>query len=243
MYMVMNGRLQATNSENNGVETMKREYGKGEGVGAIELMTRRPRQDTVKAVRTTEMIRIQAASFRTLAATSPKIALQISQHIAKGAASLIECSEATSDSNNLPVSKRSIRTIALIPLGTDGIIESFCADLAQSIVEIGLEHAGNISILDFPTIVRFLGPDLFDRGGSVKLAGYLGHLEDRMRVVFYIPDFDPHSKWTQICISQASLEDSRIRMITNSPWSRLTIYCLLGPQMMIRKSVLSSTGS
>jgi lysophospholipid hydrolase len=66
MYIVINGRLRAiTESEEGGVNIVA-EYGQGDTVGELDVITNTPRRTTLHAIRDSELIRIPQTLFNAI---------------------------------------------------------------------------------------------------------------------------------------------------------------------------------
>ena len=69
-YIVINGRLRAiAESENGGVKIVG-EYGQGDSVGELDVITSSRRHTTVHAIRDTELIRMPQTLFNAISARS-----------------------------------------------------------------------------------------------------------------------------------------------------------------------------
>ena len=67
-YIVINGRLRAiSENEDRGV-TILGEYGQGDTVGELDVITTSPRRNTVHAIRDTELIRMPQTLFNAVSA-------------------------------------------------------------------------------------------------------------------------------------------------------------------------------
>jgi lysophospholipid hydrolase len=67
-YIVINGRLRATAETENGGFTVVGEYGQGDTVGELDVITSSPRRNTVHAIRDTELIRMPQTLFNAISA-------------------------------------------------------------------------------------------------------------------------------------------------------------------------------
>ena len=65
-YIVINGRLRAFTEKDNGVITITAEYGQGDTVGELDVITSSPRSNTVHAIRDTELIRMPQTLFNAI---------------------------------------------------------------------------------------------------------------------------------------------------------------------------------
>lgn len=64
-YIVINGRLRAISEGKDGV-AIKGEYGQGDTVGELDVITSSPRRNTVHAIRDTELIRMPQTLFNAI---------------------------------------------------------------------------------------------------------------------------------------------------------------------------------
>jgi CRP-like cAMP-binding protein len=176
---------------------LQKQYGRGEGVGAVEMMTCRPRTSTLRALRVSEVIRIQMASLQNISFSHPRMMLQIARLVAQSSYS----------EHTLSASERqsSIKTLAVVPLSSSISGEDFCSNLMESIVNTGIKHQDNITILTSGIISQILGDEVLKKKGEPRLTGYLGHLEERMALVIFIPDEDVNSVWTEACIDYVNV--------------------------------------
>ena len=67
-YIVINGRLRAITEKENGGITIVAEYGQGDTVGELDVITSSPRRNTVHAIRDTELIRMPQTLFNAISA-------------------------------------------------------------------------------------------------------------------------------------------------------------------------------
>lgn len=194
MFVVMTGRLQVSVEVKN-VSRLIGEVSAGECLGEMAVLGSTNRSETVTALRFTELIEISKERFEKLSANYPALVMGISRL-------LNERLRRTTVSTN--GSGHGIRTIAVLPAGSNASIESFCKSLTTA-----LEAHGT---------TRHLYPDQFseDLGGEqlartpkedpqcVRLTSVLDELEELSRFVIY--ESEPGtSQWTQHCIERADL--------------------------------------
>ena len=67
-YIVINGRLRAISESSNGKVKIEGEYGQGDTVGELDVITSNPRRNTVHAIRDTELIRMPQTLFNAISA-------------------------------------------------------------------------------------------------------------------------------------------------------------------------------
>jgi CRP-like cAMP-binding protein len=67
-YIVINGRLRAIEDTTDGGVRFVGEYGQGDTVGELDVITSSPRRNTVHAIRDTELIRMPQTLFNAISA-------------------------------------------------------------------------------------------------------------------------------------------------------------------------------
>jgi len=208
IYIVLNGRLRAIFEKTDGSMRVVGEYGQGESVGELEVMTESARPATLHAIRDTELAKFPKSLFNSLALEHPGITIKISKIIAQRMRALIEDplfeqgkdKKSAAMSNNVS-SSLNLRTIAILPV-TGGVpVVEFGSRLLNALTQIGVVNG--VTSLNQSAILNHLGRHAFSRMGKLKLSQYLADLEERYGMLLYIADTNVNSPWTQTCISQA----------------------------------------
>ena len=65
-YIVINGRLRAITENEDGEVNVVAEYGQGDTMGEIDVITDTPRKNTLHAIRDTELIRMPRTLFNAI---------------------------------------------------------------------------------------------------------------------------------------------------------------------------------
>jgi hypothetical protein len=205
IYIVLNGRVRTLTTTHEVVG----EYGRGESVGELEVLTDQKRGSTLHAIRDTELARFPKTLFNALALEHPRISMQIYKMIANR----------MKPPNTLSAAKSTVnlRTVGILPVRHGIPIMEFAKNLQRGIaagVGVGCQ------LLNQERVLETLGRHAFNRMGKLKLAGWLGELEERWDMVLYVADTGVNSPWTQTCISQVfqSPEVANIRR---------TVFCWL----------------
>ena len=207
IYIVLNGRLRAILERDDGDMRVVGEYGQGESVGELEVLTESPRPATLHAIRDTELAKFPKTLFNSLALEHPGITIKISKIIAQRMRALIEDPfeqgkekmSATSKQN--PTSTMNLRTTAILPVTAGVPVVEFGSRLLSALTQIGV--ANGVTSLNQAAILNHLGRHAFSRMGKLKLSQYLADLEERYGMLLYIADTNVNSPWTQTCITQA----------------------------------------
>ncbi|KAI8823453.1 uncharacterized protein EV422DRAFT_565397 [Fimicolochytrium jonesii] len=212
IYIVLNGRLRSIverTKEGKGEQAsfeILAEYGQGESVGEMEVLTDGRRPATVHAIRDTEIAVMPNTFFNALALRHPEITIAISRLIAsRSRSSLIhDRSYRGSDGISRPISKKNpvnvnMRTVAILPVNGLVPITDFAREL-----QTAMDHVGaTVTVLNTGSVMTALGKHAFTRIGRLKLTSWLADQEESHRMVIYVADGAANSPWTQRCVRQA----------------------------------------
>lgn len=75
-YIVINGRLRAITEKENGAVNIVAEYGQGDTVGELDVITSSRRRNTLHAIRETELIRMPQTLFNAISSRNPRTTAQ-----------------------------------------------------------------------------------------------------------------------------------------------------------------------
>ena len=220
IYIVLNGRLRGVLDDKNGKMQVVGEFGQGESVGELEVLTETTRPATVHAIRDTELARFPKTLFNSLALEHPGITIQISKIIASRMRSLIDnplkgemagyspagITDRTTASSASPVKRGTnstvnLRTVCILPVTAGVPVAEFGNRLSSALQQVGI--ANGVTLLNQAVVLSHLGRHAFSKMGKLKLSGYLADLEEKFGMVLYVADTNVNSPWTQTCISQA----------------------------------------
>lgn len=232
------------------------EYGHGQSIGEVEVLTASKRNSSLIAVRDSETARIPRTLFELLSLLNPAIMVKVSRIVAKrvmeskdhdtfvGTAAVITSSRA-SELN------AEYKTITILPSACGLPVKEFADRLVLALRAIGR----NVIALDQTTTLKHLGRHAFDeRLSHLKLSGYFTYLEEKYETIVYVCDTPLKSKWTSTCISQgdcilllADADDDECatyvgdyeRLLLKLKTTARTDLCLLHPD----KSVLPGSTS
>lgn len=209
IYIVLNGRLRAIQENEDGTMRVVGEFGQGESVGELEVMTESTRPATLHAIRDTEVARFPKTLFNSLAQEHPAITIQISKIIASRMRQLIDdplSEQARPDRAGSSPAKRvsstiNLRTVCVLPVTAGVPVMDFSHRLSTALTQIGTPNG--VTVLNQSAILNHLGRHAFSRMGKLKLQGYLADLEEKYGMVLYVADTNVNAPWTQTCITQA----------------------------------------
>jgi predicted acylesterase/phospholipase RssA len=204
LYVLVSGRLRATTQppvetacdgdagQAESPEHVVGEYGRGEMVGELEVLSGERRSLTVRAVRDSELVSLSRAELVRLASAHPEVMWHINRVIAHR---LRE--EYTGDGRV----HNTLVTFALLPLGGAGPAADFAHELTGALSAFGPALHLTAAMLD-----DALGPGAAqieqDDEHDPQIVAWLNEREARYRFVLYQadPDLTP---WTRRCIRQA----------------------------------------
>ncbi|RDB28383.1 Lysophospholipase NTE1 [Hypsizygus marmoreus] len=201
-YIVINGRLRAITESETGAVTIVGEYGQGDSVGELDVITSSPRRNTVHAIRDTELIRMPQTLFNAISARNPQTTAQILRMIASRVRDEVDSSsnaQARNSTAELGHNNANLKTVAILPVSRSVPIDAFARKLQSALEGIG----ASTSFLNQASISSHLGRHAFTRMGKLKAAGWLADQEQKYRTVLYVADSPVNSSWTQTCIRQA----------------------------------------
>ncbi|KAF9502205.1 patatin-domain-containing protein [Pleurotus eryngii] len=204
-YIVINGRLRAiTESDKPGKGmTIVAEYGQGDTVGELDVITSSRRRTTVHAIRDTELIRMPRTLFNAISARNPQTTAQLLRMIASRVRDELDSSTTTqarkASQAELGHNNTNLKTVAVLPVTRQIPVEAFARKLHAALEAMG----ATTSYLNQASVSSHLGRHAFTRMGKLKSAGWLADQEQRYRIVLYVADSPVNSSWTQTCIRQA----------------------------------------
>ncbi|KAH8590264.1 hypothetical protein B0O99DRAFT_691705 [Bisporella sp. PMI_857] len=242
IYIVLNGRLRlVVNNEEAGMKVVG-EYGQGESVGELEVLTESTRPATLHAIRDTELAKFPRTLFNSLAQEHPGITIKISKIIASRMRALVEDpvfvqgkKESSTATNDKVSSTVNLRTVTILPVAANVPVAEFGSHLVTALNQIGATNG--VTSLNQAAIFSHLGRHAFSRMGRLKLSQYLADLEEKYGLVIYVADTNVNSPWVQTCISQADCI-LLVGLATESPEIGEYERFLLGMKTTARKELV-----
>ncbi|KAG2204435.1 hypothetical protein INT47_005226 [Mucor saturninus] len=230
IYMVLHGRLRTIHEKNEGDLEILGEFGQGDSVGELEVLTGVPTSSTLHAIRDTELARMPKTLFNALALRHPEITLQISRMVAFRSLQLAMNRKSPSEMQNPNVfhlksdadasaaissitsggpnkfpelygrNNVNLKTIGIIPVNSSVPVTEFAESLKAELL-----HAvgATCALLNSATVTSVMGKYAFSRLGKLKMASWLAEQEEKYRIVLYLADSGVTSQWTRTCIRQA----------------------------------------
>ncbi|KJE89701.1 neuropathy target esterase, variant 1 [Capsaspora owczarzaki ATCC 30864] len=206
ILIVLNGRVRSVvRRENSDKKEFLADFGRGEIVGELEVLTTSPRATSMHAVRDTELAKIPTGLFRMIQRQHPQVVAHFSRLLGKrllgNYTSGVQSATAPKISRTNPkegtaAATRNLATVAIIPASPDVPLSEFCRKLAAALQPIGPSLLLNANV-----VRNLVGETAFD-AHEYRLVSWLGQQEEQHRIVLYEADSSMTS-WTQRCIRQA----------------------------------------
>jgi len=192
LYIVLAGRLRVIGPADRRREAVVEEIGRGQPIGMTSLLTRRPRNATVVAVRDTDLARITASTLRWFTERHPAASIPIMAELADRLERATVAPLAAGD-----------RAATFAVLGHAGVdATAFAAMLSKTLAGHGrvivLTSADTISVV--PESGALLDPDT--EAAWKPLHHWLEEREAAHDVVIYVADATL-TTWTDQCLRQA----------------------------------------
>ncbi|CAB3386874.1 Hypothetical predicted protein [Cloeon dipterum] len=195
-YVVLSGRLRSVITHANGKKELVGEYGKGDLVGIVEMVTKTKRSTTVMAVRDTELAKLPEGLFNAIKLRFPIVVTRLISllgHRILGSWQKPSIGRAI-DSRPTQV---NLSTVAVVGSSDDVPLTAFSHELFHA-----LAATGHCLRLTSDAIRKSQGMSILDPNNEYRLTSWLAQQEDQHRIVLYQCDTSM-SAWSQRCIRQA----------------------------------------
>uniref|UniRef100_A0A8C9DG82 lysophospholipase n=1 Tax=Prolemur simus TaxID=1328070 RepID=A0A8C9DG82_PROSS len=205
-YIVLSGRLRSVIRKDDGKKHLAGEYGRGDLVGVVEMLTHQARATTVHAIRDSELAKLPAGALTSIKRRYPQVVTRLIHLLGEKILGSLQQGPATGhplglhaagskwDSGN-PAGNLS--TVATMPVSEDVPLTAFALELEHALSAIGPTLR-----LTSDNIKQRLGSAALDSTHEYRLSSWLGQQEDIHRIVLYQAD-GTLTPWTQRCIRQA----------------------------------------
>jgi predicted acylesterase/phospholipase RssA len=192
LYIVLGGRLRVL-PETNGAETRAVELGRGEIVGELGLVTRRPRTRSVCAVRDTYLGRLSVPSYDRLLVKFPQEVMGVfASRVALRVEQMMEGHQRLSS---------RITNIAIVPASPGPEFKTFCVEFCDALSAYGPVARVSSRIVDLAFGAEGFAQTSDWDGNRVRFMEWLNRLENDHTYVVYEADADL-TPWTERCVRQ-----------------------------------------
>jgi lysophospholipid hydrolase len=199
-YIVLSGRLRSVITRPNGKKELVGEYGKGDLVGLVEVITQTPRSTTIMAVRDSELAKLPDGLVEAIKIKYPVVVTRLIHLLGHRLLGSLQKpgsqSLSAAEIGSRPTGS-NFSTVALLSVTDEVPLQAFTMELYHALTSIGA-----VSHLTSELIRKSLGPTALEKQSEYRLCSWLAQQEDQHRIVLY--QCDAHfSAWTQRCIRQA----------------------------------------
>ncbi|XP_058809810.1 neuropathy target esterase sws isoform X2 [Phymastichus coffea] len=203
-FIVLSGRLRSVITYENGKKELVAEYGKGDLVGIVEMVTQTPRSTTVMAVRDSELAKLPEGLFNVIKLRYPIVVTRLIRllgHRLLGTWKQGPSNNGSRESRQTAVDSRpsqvNFSTVAIVPVSDDVPLTAFTYELYHSLCAIG-----PCLRLTSDVIRKTLGTSIMEPMNEYRLTSWLAQQEDQHRISLYQCD-STYTLWTQRCVRQA----------------------------------------
>lgn len=201
-FIVLSGRLRSVITHSNGKKELVGEYGKGDLVGIVEMVTQTKRSTTVIAVRDSELAKLPEGLFNAIKLRFPIVVTRLINLLGhrilgswqKPTMSTMRRNSACVDSRPMQL---NFSTVAIVAISDDIPLTAFTYELYHCLCSIGPTLR-----LTSEVIKKVLGSSILDPNNEYRLTSWLAQQEDQHKIALYQCDYT-FSAWTQRCIRQA----------------------------------------
>ncbi|XP_030378063.1 neuropathy target esterase sws isoform X1 [Scaptodrosophila lebanonensis] len=200
-YIVLSGRMRSVITHTSGKKEIVGEYGKGDLVGLIEMITETSRTTTVMAVRDSELAKLPEGLFNAIKLRYPIVVTKLISFLSHRFLGSMQTR--TSNPQSAPVEANPVThkysTVALVPITDEVPLTPFTFELYHSLCAIGPTLR-----LTSDVVRKQLGVNIFEAANEYRLTSWLAQQEDRNIITLYQCD-NSLSAWTQRCMRQADV--------------------------------------
>ncbi|XP_008209646.1 neuropathy target esterase sws isoform X2 [Nasonia vitripennis] len=202
-FIVLSGRLRSVITYENGKKELVAEYGKGDLVGIVEMVTQTPRSTTVMAVRDSELAKLPEGLFNVIKLRYPIVVTRLINLLGHR---LLGTWKQAGPKNGSRDARRAVdarpsqvnfSTVAIVPITDDVPLTAFTYELYHSLCAIG-----PCLRLTSDVIRKTLGSSIMESMNEYRLTSWLAQQEDQHRISLYQCDSN-YTPWTQRCVRQA----------------------------------------
>ncbi|XP_060559524.1 patatin-like phospholipase domain-containing protein 7 isoform X2 [Ruditapes philippinarum] len=210
IYIVLTGRLRTVITNAGNKKEMVGEYGRGELVGIVEVLTQQERVTTGIAVRDTELAKLPSELLNVIKRKFPQVVTRLIHLLGQRIIGSMRSKDSLQISETMQGvdargSVNNLATVAILPASSDVPLTNFTLELQHAVKAIG-----PVTRFTSDIVKRWLGAGAFDRAyddvqsnvNEFRLFSWLGQQEDLHRVILYQCDYTM-TKWTKMCIRQS----------------------------------------
>lgn len=173
VYIVINGRLRALVDQDDGDVAIVGEYGQGDTIGELDVITNSQRRTTVHAIRDTELARMPMTLFNAISMRHPQSTVQLLRRIASRVRDEVGDPSSMSSgvlpsprllnprphTSNMGTNNLNLKTVAILPSSKSVPVDAFAKRLQAALEDVGAPTRS----LNQGAVMRHLGKHAFVR--------------------------------------------------------------------------------
>ncbi|KAI6202346.1 hypothetical protein M3Y96_00938500 [Aphelenchoides besseyi] len=197
LYVVLSGRLRSVDKK-----VAIEEFGRGDALGIIEVLQRKPRSTTVLAVRYSQLARVPEGLLNFVKMQYPQVGFRLvrllGQFYSDSRKAQMISSYVDNSSTTDPIAQvKNLRTIAILPASLDVPLTAFSYELYHV-----LNASGRVLRLSSKKIAEVLGESVLEKQADFRLMHWLNAQEESYPLIIYECDYTA-TNWTRRCLRQA----------------------------------------
>ncbi|CAD6188466.1 unnamed protein product [Caenorhabditis auriculariae] len=200
MFVVLSGRLRSVEKK-----TVVEEFGRGDVLGMMEVLTKKPRSTTVLAVRFSQLARVPEGLLNFIKMQFPQVGFRLVQLLGQYYSSMnrrgpfaVPAIRSQELSSTDPMSHiKNLHTIAVVPASSDVPLVPFTCELYHAL-------STNLRVLRLSSqkVATYLDSSVLEKQADFRLMHWLNVQEDTYPLVIYECDYQA-TNWTRRCLRQA----------------------------------------
>lgn len=199
-YIVLNGRLRSVVTHPNGKKEIVGEYGKGDLIGVVEMITESARTTTVMAVRDSELAKLPEGLFNAIKLKYPVVVTQLISLLShRLLGSMRGAPTGTNIITEASPLKHRFSTVAILSISDDVPLTAFTYELYHSLSSIC-----PCARLTADVVRKTLGMNIMESSNEYRLTSWLSQQEDHHDISLYQCE-SILTPWTQRCLRQADV--------------------------------------
>jgi lysophospholipid hydrolase len=163
VYIVINGRLRALVDQENGEVSIVGEYGQGDTIGELDVITNSQRRTTVHAIRDTELARMPVTLFNAISMRHPQSTVHLLRRIASRvqdehgpsnmSPGVLPSPRSQTRTTNMGTNNLNLKTVAILPSSKSVPVDAFAKRLQAALEDVGAPTG----YLNQSAVMRHLG--------------------------------------------------------------------------------------
>ena len=200
-HIVLSGRLRSFTTNEKGSKELIEEFGRGDTVGMVEVVTKSPYATTVYAIRDTHLVSLPTGLLNWIKVKAPQVVYRLIQLLGE---KVLGSYKKTHAINKLPstdlnsfIGNKNVSTVAIIGANPSVPVARFCEWLLSA-----TNKFAHSRLLSSYSVQQEFGQSLMKIANDYRLITWLERQEEDNELLLY--QADPKlTAWTRRCLRQA----------------------------------------